>query len=149
MCGLCGEITFDGAPASASRIEAMARCMARRGPDGIGIVLRGRAGFGHRRLRIIDLSEASSQPFEDAALGLTIAFNGCIYNYGELRAELEAKGHAFSSHGDTEVILKAWAEWGAECVDRLHRHVRLRPPRARQRPARRWCATASASSRST
>ena len=69
MCGLCGEITFDGAPASASRIEAMARSMVPRGPDGVGIVLRGRVGFGHRRLKIIDLSEGSSQPFEDTALG--------------------------------------------------------------------------------
>jgi asparagine synthase (glutamine-hydrolysing) len=119
MCGLCGEITFDGAPASAGRIEAMARCMARRGPDGVGMVLRGNVGFGHRRLKIIDLSEASAQPFEDTGLGLTIAFNGCIYNYKELRAELEARGHAFASHGDTEVILKAWAEWGPGCVDRL------------------------------
>ncbi|TPE53512.1 N-acetylglutaminylglutamine amidotransferase [Amaricoccus solimangrovi] len=119
MCGLCGEITFDGAPASAGRIEAMARCMAPRGPDGYGVVLRGRVAFGHRRLRIIDLSEASSQPFEDTALGLTIAFNGCVYNYRELRAELEGKGHVFASHGDTEVILKAWAEWGPASVGRL------------------------------
>jgi asparagine synthase (glutamine-hydrolysing) len=119
MCGLCGEITFDGAPASAGRIEAMACAMAPRGPDGTGVVVRGTAGFGHRRLKIIDLSEASAQPFEDTALGLTIAFNGCIYNYKELRAELEAKGHAFASRGDTEVILKAWAEWGPRAVERL------------------------------
>jgi asparagine synthase (glutamine-hydrolysing) len=120
MCGLCGEITFDGAPASAGRIEAMARCMVPRGPDGVGIIQRGRIAFGHRRLKIIDLSEASSQPFEDTALGLTIAFNGCIYNYKELRAELEGKGHIFASQGDTEVILKAWAEWGPGSVARLH-----------------------------
>ena len=119
MCGLCGEITFDGAPASAGRIEAMARCMAPRGPDGYGVLLRGRVAFGHRRLRIIDLSEASAQPFEDTALGLTIAFNGCVYNYQELRAELEGKGHVFASQGDTEVILKAWAEWGPASVGRL------------------------------
>jgi asparagine synthase (glutamine-hydrolysing) len=119
MCGLCGEITFDGAPASAARIEAMARCMAPRGPDGVGILIRGRVGFGHRRLKIIDLTEASAQPFEDTALGLTIAFNGCIYNYRELRGELQARGHAFASQGDTEVILKAWSEWGPRAVDRL------------------------------
>ena len=120
MCGICGEITFNGAPASAARIERMADAMAPRGPDGAGIVLYGRVGFGHRRLKIIDLSEAAAQPFIDTGLGLTIAFNGCIYNYPELRAELEAKGHRFASTGDTEVILKAWAEWGPEAVERFH-----------------------------
>ena len=97
----------------------MARSMAARGPDGVGVLQRGRVAFGHRRLRIIDLSEASAQPFEDTALGLMIAFNGCVYNYKELRAELEGKGHVFASQGDTEVILKAWAEWGPASVERL------------------------------
>ena len=119
MCGICGEMTFDGAPVSARRIEAMAGTMAPRGPDGSGVVTRGRVGFGHRRLKIIDLSEAAAQPFVDTAAGLTIAFNGCIYNYRELGRELEAKGHGFASHSDTEVILKAWAEWGPEAVPRL------------------------------
>ena len=121
MCGICGEIRFgkDGALASAKRIERMADAMAPRGPDGAGLVLRGRVGFGHRRLKIIDLSEAAAQPFVDTGLGLTIAFNGCIYNYPELRAELEGKGHVFASTGDTEVILKAWAEWGTEAPKRL------------------------------
>jgi len=124
VCGICGEIVFEtgGAtdPASASRIERMADVMAPRGPDGAGIVLRGRVGFGHRRLRIIDLTEASAQPFVDTGLGLTIAFNGCIYNYKDLRAELEALGHVFVSGGDTEVILKAWKQWGPEAVERFH-----------------------------
>jgi len=120
MCGICGEFTFDGSPASATRIERMADCMAPRGPDGSGMILRGRVGMGHRRLKIIDLSEAAAQPFTDTALGLTIAFNGCIYNYPELRRELEAKGHRFASTGDTEVILKAWKEWGPDAVPRLH-----------------------------
>lgn len=121
MCGICGEIRFgnDGALASAATIERMADAMAPRGPDGAGLVMRGRVGFGHRRLKIIDLSEAAAQPFVDSHLGLTIAFNGCIYNYPELRKELEAKGHRFASSGDTEVILKAWAEWGAEAPKRL------------------------------
>jgi len=98
----------------------MADAMAPRGPDGAGVVVRGRAGFGHRRLKIIDLSEASAQPFVDTALGLTIAFNGCIYNYQELREELEAQGYIFASHGDTEVILKAWRAWGPAAVERFH-----------------------------
>lgn len=119
MCGICGEFGVGGAPASAERIERMCEAMAPRGPDGAGIVMRGGFGFGHRRLRIIDLSEASAQPFVDTGLGLTIAFNGCIYNYPELRAELTELGHRFASSGDTEVILKAWAEWGPAAVPRL------------------------------
>ncbi|MCA8879073.1 MAG: N-acetylglutaminylglutamine amidotransferase [Rhodobacteraceae bacterium] len=119
MCGICGEITFDGSLASAGRIETMCDAMAPRGPDGAGVVVRGRVGFGHRRLKIIDLSEAAAQPFVDTALGLTICFNGCIYNYPELRAELTEKGHSFASTGDTEVILKAWSEWGPAAVDKL------------------------------
>jgi asparagine synthase (glutamine-hydrolysing) len=119
MCGICGEISFTGRPASAARLERMADAMARRGPDGAGLVIRGPVGFAHRRLKIIDLTEAASQPFVDNHLGLTIAFNGCIYNYPELRAELEGKGHRFASTGDTEVILKAWAEWGPRSVERF------------------------------
>jgi asparagine synthase (glutamine-hydrolysing) len=98
----------------------MAESMAPRGPDGSGVVIRGRVGFGHRRLKIIDLSDASAQPFVDTALGLTIAFNGCIYNYADLRSDLESKGHVFASQGDTEVILKAWSEWGPAAVERFH-----------------------------
>jgi asparagine synthase (glutamine-hydrolysing) len=97
----------------------MNEAMAPRGPDGEGVVIHGKAGFGHRRLKIIDLSDRAQQPMVDAGLGLTIAFNGCIYNYPELRAELEAKGYAFFSTGDTEVILKAWHAWGERCVDRF------------------------------
>jgi asparagine synthase (glutamine-hydrolysing) len=120
MCGICGEITFDGSPASVGGVERMTMAMAPRGPDGSGVVARGRFAFGHRRLKIIDLSEAAAQPFVDTHLGLTIAFNGCIYNYKELRAELEAAGYVFASTGDTEVILKAWHAWGGEAVQRFH-----------------------------
>ena len=119
MCGICGEILFDGSFASAARIQKMADAMAPRGPDGAGVHLRSNVGFGHRRLKIIDLSEAAAQPFVDTHLGLTIAFNGCIYNYPELRAELEGLGHRFASTGDTEVIMRAWAQWGADAVPRL------------------------------
>ena len=120
MCGICGEITFDDSVASAARLEHMADAMADRGPDGAGVAVYGRVGLAHRRLKIIDLSDAARQPFLDPFSGLTIAFNGCIYNYPELRAELEAKGHRFASTGDTEVILKAWAEWGPEAVRRFY-----------------------------
>ena len=94
--------------------------IAPRGPDGAGLVIHGNVALGHRRLGIIDLSEKARQPMVDAELGLTIAFNGCIYNYAELRRELEGKGYRFFSHGDTEVIIKAWHAWGVECVERFH-----------------------------
>lgn len=98
----------------------MAACLERRGPDGVGQIVRGRIGLGHRRLKIIDLSDKAEQPMVDPALGLSIAFNGCIYNYPELRQELQALGYSFFSHGDTEVILKAFHAWGKDCVKRFH-----------------------------
>ncbi|WP_295808833.1 N-acetylglutaminylglutamine amidotransferase [uncultured Nitratireductor sp.] len=120
MCGICGELRLDGRPASPVALSKMMDCLAPRGPDGAGAIVHGNAAFGHRRLKIIDLSEKARQPMEDAELGLTIAFNGCIYNYPELRAELEGRGYRFFSTGDTEVILKAWHAWGEDCVTRFH-----------------------------
>ncbi len=120
MCGICGEVTFDGSSPSILAISKMSETLAPRGPDDSGIVSYGNAGFGHRRLRIIDLSEKARQPMVDAMLGLTIAFNGCIYNYPQLRSELEAAGYSFFSNGDTEVILKAWHAWGEACVERFN-----------------------------
>lgn len=119
MCGICGEATFSGQAASVQAVAAMSGCMVPRGPDDDGIVGRGRVVFGHRRLKIIDLSEKAEQPMVDPTLGLTVAFNGCIYNYKELRAELEAKGHRFFSDGDTEVIVKGWKEWGTELPKKM------------------------------
>ncbi|MFP3920905.1 MAG: N-acetylglutaminylglutamine amidotransferase [Dichotomicrobium sp.] len=120
MCGICGEVTFDGTPADLSTLDKLTACMAPRGPDAQGAVAYGAAGLAHRRLKIIDLSEHARQPMTDPYLGLTIAFNGCIYNYEELRAELIALGYAFFSHSDTEVILKAFAAWGPHCVKRFN-----------------------------
>ncbi|MGH6761087.1 MAG: N-acetylglutaminylglutamine amidotransferase [Phyllobacterium sp.] len=120
MCGICGEIRFDGEQASAEVIGKMNEALASRGPDDAGIVLRGRVGFGHRRLKIIDLSDKAEQPMVDSDLGITLAFNGCIYNYPELQAELQALGYHFFSTGDTEVIIKAWHAWGERCVKRFH-----------------------------
>ncbi|MCW5724499.1 MAG: N-acetylglutaminylglutamine amidotransferase [Maricaulaceae bacterium] len=119
MCGLAGEIRFDASPADAGALSAMAASMVPRGPDGAGLAVRGPTGLAHRRLKIIDLSEAGRQPMEDAELGLTLAFNGCIYNHRELRAELEGKGYRFFSTSDTEVILKAFHAWGPDCVNRF------------------------------
>jgi len=120
MCGLCGEITFDGSPASIEAISRMTTTMTPRGPDAQGAVVRGNAAFGHRRLKIIDLSEKGQQPMTDPDLGLTLVFNGCIYNHRELRGELEAKGYRFFSTSDTEVIIKAWHAWGTEAPKRFH-----------------------------
>jgi asparagine synthase (glutamine-hydrolysing) len=119
MCGFGGEIHFDGQPASVSIVEAMNGRLARRGPDGSGIFAHGSFAFGHRRLSIIDLSPKGQQPLHDPQLGLTIAFNGCIYNYRELREDLETQGYKFFSASDTEVILKAYAAWGMACVERF------------------------------
>jgi asparagine synthase (glutamine-hydrolysing) len=117
MCGLAGEIRLDGSRADLDVVATMTGCLVHRGPDGDGLWGEGRVALGHRRLSIIDLSEAGSQPMVAADLGLTIVFNGCIYNYPQLREELGAKGYRFFSTSDTEVILKAYAEWGTDCVD--------------------------------
>jgi asparagine synthase (glutamine-hydrolysing) len=93
--------------------------MASRGPDASATWSSGPIGLGHRRLSIIDLSERGGQPMVDEDLGLVVAFNGCIYNHRELRADLERAGHWFRSTSDTEVLLKAYAEWGEDFVDRL------------------------------
>ncbi|CAN5321006.1 N-acetylglutaminylglutamine amidotransferase [soil metagenome] len=117
MCGLAGELRFDGRSADVADLAKMTACLVHRGPDGDGLWAQGAVALGHRRLSIIDLSAAGSQPMVDSALGLTVAFNGCIYNYKDLRAELETKGYSFFSTSDTEVIGKAYAEWGIECVE--------------------------------
>ncbi len=120
MCGICGDITFDDRAASPGAVQAMVEALRPRGPDAGGLVAGDRVAFGHRRLRIIDLSEHARQPMVDPELGLTIVFNGCIYNYPELREELGRKGYRFFSSGDTEVILKAYHAWGPRCVERFH-----------------------------
>ncbi|MEU4368032.1 N-acetylglutaminylglutamine amidotransferase [Micromonospora chersina] len=119
MCGLAGEFRRDGSRADVSAVERMAATMSDRGPDDSGVWSQGPTALGHRRLKIIDLSPASGQPIVDPAAGLTGVFNGCIYNYRELREELQAKGHRFFSAGDSEVVVKAYAEWGLDFVDHL------------------------------
>jgi len=120
MCGIAGEFRFDGNTPDRARLESMVDKLARRGPDGAGLHLSGPIALGHRRLAIIDLSERSSQPMLDNQLGLALVFNGTIYNYPQLRATLIGKGHVFHSDGDTEVILRAYAEWGVDCARHLH-----------------------------
>lgn len=119
MCGICGELRLQGASPNLDDIRRMLSRLERRGPDHEGAYQDGPLALGHRRLSIIDLSEHAHQPMVDAELGLVIVFNGTIYNYRELRAELIGKGYHFFSTGDTEVILKAYAEWGEACVQRF------------------------------
>ena len=97
----------------------MAQVMVPRGPDAAGVWSQGRVALGHRRLKIIDLTEAGAQPMVDSELGLSIAWNGCIYNYEQLRDELMSHGYRFFSHSDTEVLLKGYHHWGDKFVDHL------------------------------
>ena len=120
MCGICGEIRFDGSQPSIESVTRMNRVMFPRGPDGNGVFQSGPLAIGHQRLKILDLSEHAQQPMIDSELGLGIVFNGCIYNFRDLRVQLQGLGYRFFSEGDTEVILKAYAAWGIECVDRFH-----------------------------
>lgn len=98
----------------------MAAQLDPRGPDGQGLWAHNHVALGHRRLSIIDLSDTGAQPMHDFEAGLTIVFNGCIYNYRELRTELEGAGHRFTSHSDTEVILRGFRQWGQDVVQHLH-----------------------------
>ncbi|MGH3480898.1 MAG: asparagine synthase (glutamine-hydrolyzing), partial [Nocardioidaceae bacterium] len=117
MCGIAGEIRFDETPADIDAVTAMTAALHRRGPDGWGIHAGGATALGHRRLKIIDLSDRAAQPMVDPELGLSAVFNGCIYNYRELRGELGAAGYRFFSDSDSEVLLKAYHRWGTSCVD--------------------------------
>ena len=120
MCGICGEIRFDGSQPDIDALRAMNAVLGPRGPDASGIFQMNHLAAGHRRLKIIDLSEHAQQPMLDNELGLGIVFNGCIYNYRELRAELRSLGYRFFSNGDTEVIVKSYHAWGTGCVERFH-----------------------------
>jgi asparagine synthase (glutamine-hydrolysing) len=119
MCGISGIISRKNEAVSDSLLQKMNDAVAHRGPDGEGFYKGASFGFGHRRLSIIDLSENGSQPMFYGK-GLVIIFNGEIYNYIELREELLAKGYAFSTNSDTEVILAAYRCWGENCVQRFN-----------------------------
>jgi asparagine synthase (glutamine-hydrolysing) len=119
MCGICGELRLDGQLPELKYLNSMMAKLEKRGPDHAGSFSDGGLMFGHRRLAIIDLSYKSSQPMVDIESGLALVFNGTIYNHPELRAELKARGHHFFSEGDTEVILKAYAEWGEDAPKHL------------------------------
>src|SRR4051794_28196574 len=118
MCGICGELRTAG-DVSLAGLSRMTEAMLPRGPDASGVFAQGAMAFGHRRLSILDLAAASQQPMLDSELGLGLVFNGCIYNFRELRSELRGKGYRFFSEGDTEVILKSYHAWGKDCVRRF------------------------------
>ncbi len=119
MCGICGIFEFGGRPADGALLDRMTGQLRHRGPDGGGRFLQGAIALGHRRLSIIDL-EGGAQPIGNEDGSLQIVFNGEIYNFIELRQELEAAGHIFRTHSDTEVIVHAYEQWGLDAVRRFN-----------------------------
>lgn len=122
MCGIAGIFNLNGEPVSPVLLRKMTDAIAHRGPDGEGFYTDSFIGLGHRRLAIIDLSPAGHQPMATAQNKHIITYNGEVYNFQELRTELETLGHQFHSRSDTEVVLYAYKEWGARCLDRLNGH---------------------------
>ncbi len=120
MCGLTGIVNLKGAPAAPDVLQRMTDALAHRGPDGEGIYTDGGLGLGHRRLAILDLSPAGVQPMLTPDGRYAISYNGEVYNFRELRAELEGLGHAFHSQTDTEVVLRAYMQWGPDCLARFN-----------------------------
>lgn len=120
MCGIAGILRTDGRQVTRDEIDAMVATLHHRGPDGDGTFFGDGMAFGHTRLRIIDLSAASDQPFVDPEAGLTMIFNGEIYNYIELRHELRSMGWRFHSDGDGEALLRAYQAWGPDCLERVN-----------------------------
>ena len=120
MCGIAGIINLDSSPVEGSIINEMTDAIAHRGPDGRGIFIDGNIALGHRRLSILDTSERGAQPMTSKNNNWTIAFNGCIYNFKELRRELSNKGHTFISTTDTEVIVEGLEAYGPKFFERLN-----------------------------
>jgi asparagine synthase (glutamine-hydrolysing) len=120
MCGIAGVFHADGRPASPEVLQRMTWAIRHRGPDGEGVLVDGNVGLGHRRLAIIDPTEAGRQPMTTPDGRVTISYNGELYNYLDLKRELSQLGHRFASASDTEVVLAAWAEWGARSLDRFN-----------------------------
>ena len=119
MCGICGVFELRDGAVEPGLVHRMAAALSHRGPDGEGFHIDGRIGLGHRRLSIIDLA-GGAQPISNEDSTIQIIFNGEIYNFIELRKELEAAGHRFKTRSDTEVILHGYEEWGTDCVSRFN-----------------------------
>lgn len=120
MCGIAGIFNLNGESVAPVLLRRMTDSIAHRGPDGEGFYTDSFIGLGHRRLAIIDLSPAGHQPMVTPGDQYIIVYNGEVYNFQELRAELESLGHGFRSRTDTEVVLHAYMEWGVECVSRFN-----------------------------
>lgn len=120
MCGFAGMVGFDGLPADKQAVDRMTAALLHRGPDDGGLYMSGPIGFGFRRLSILDLTSAAHQPMASEDGQLILVFNGAIYNYVELRRELQSLGHSFRSTGDTEVLLHAYRQWGPNCLQKLN-----------------------------
>ncbi len=120
MCGIAGVVNQNGEAVPVNLVKRLTDTLAHRGPDGDGVYTDGPVGLGHRRLAIIDLSAAGHQPMANETGDVIITFNGEIYNFHQLRVELEALGHQFHSRTDTESIIHAYEEWGEECVHRFN-----------------------------
>ena len=116
MCGICGDVDLSGPP-DAEGVRRAARALAHRGPDAEGFFTEGPAALGHRRLSILDL-ESGQQPMERD--GVSITFNGEAYDFAELREDLQKRGHPFTTRSDTEVVLRAYLQWGEEFAERVH-----------------------------
>src|SRR5439155_14225942 len=121
MCGLCGEVRFDGGAVDAPGVVSMRDQMPHRGPDASGLYISpaATAGLGFRRLKIVDLSDVANQPMANEDGSVQVVFNGEIYNFQGLRDQLVSRGHTFRSRCDTEVIVHLYEEYGAACVDKL------------------------------
>src|SRR5258706_3778032 len=119
MCGIAGILKFDpGATVDEARLRRMRDVLRHRGPDAEGLVIAGHVGLAHRRLSIIDIA-GGRQPMASADQTLWITYNGEVYNFRELRAELETRGYRFTTNSDTEVVLRAYEAFGEACVERL------------------------------
>lgn len=121
MCGIAGIMTFTSKQVQPRELRLLTDAIAHRGPDGEGhwIHQYGNLGLGHRRLAILDLSDQGAQPMHYAGDKITIVYNGDIFNFAELRYELEKKGYSFRSDTDTEVLMTAYHAWGRECLYKL------------------------------
>ena len=120
MCGITGLINLDNSPVSSHVVKGMTDALIHRGPDDEGQWVEKNVGIGHRRLSVIDLSQAGRQPMISANDRFVLSYNGEVYNFQELRRELEGKGHEFRSQTDSEVVLNALAEWGTQALIRFN-----------------------------
>lgn len=120
MCGIAGIYDLSGQPVSLAQVQRMTDALVHRGPDGQGQLAEENLGLGHRRLAVIDLTPAAAQPMASGSGHCVLVYNGEVYNFQSLRAELQALGYRFHSTSDTEVVLNAYEVWGERCVERFN-----------------------------